>query len=147
MSPSSQRVWIEIEIKNTPVQSALSRPLHRGCGLKFSGNMVHPILIVSPSSQRVWIEIRTKSVNVYYNNVALFTEGVDWNTISILKNWKDMVALFTEGVDWNWAWLLNVLLVVSRPLHRGCGLKFFSILSLFDTQIVALFTEGVDWNR
>ena len=122
------------------------RPLHRGCGLKYRNIYIVNAFNWSPSSQRVWIEIRTKSVNVYYNNVALFTEGVDWNTLTQFLFFTIFVALFTEGVDWN-----KVLLFIQdrynpspssqrvwieiqkspphliygdcRPLHRGCGLK------------------------
>ena len=55
MSPSSQRVWIEITVpKSTRTDELLS-----------------------PSSQRVWIEILLKIVAYDCNIVALFTEGVD----------------------------------------------------------------------
>ena len=56
------------------------------------------------------------------------------------------VALFTEGVDWNMLWLLLLLLLLRRPLHRGCGLKYFCLFLLLTFLKVALFTEGVDWN-
>ena len=57
-SPSSQRVWIEMHIRqNQKRQSQWCRPLHRGCGLKFIDNL-----------KEMW-----------YTKVALFTEGVDWN--------------------------------------------------------------------
>ena len=55
MSPSSQRVWIEIQGLRKPDILVDSRPLHRGCGLKF-----YFLGGCCPS------EI-----------VALFTEGVD----------------------------------------------------------------------
>ena len=57
LSPSSQRVWIEIM------------------------TVWHSLLVIttSPSSQRVWIEMAyvIQSGELYV--VALFTEGVDWN--------------------------------------------------------------------
>ena len=106
VSPSSQRVWIEI--KFLPKKSAVTprRPLHRGCGLKYlypplsidwgsrplhrgCGLKSQPLnnsvfVIRSPSSQRVWIEILLRSFTVKTINVALFTEGVDWNIASLL---------------------------------------------------------------
>ena len=109
------------------------RPLHRGCGLKLYLQRVIAPRIESPSSQRVWIEIFT--VPLHYNfygspssqrvwieilksvhqikiyEVALFTEGVDWNIDPFDKDEYNVpVALFTEGVDWNyptrtWNWI------------------------------------------
>ena len=55
MSPSSQRVWIEIL---TVKQSEYD-------------------LQQSPSSQRVWIEINLLKIAENFCTVALFTEGVD----------------------------------------------------------------------
>ena len=54
MSPSSQRVWIEI------------------LGLSLSSGQES-----SPSSQRVWIEIDFDNVIFDGSAVTLFTEGVD----------------------------------------------------------------------
>ena len=170
MSPSSQRVWIEIKKTWFFRKNWGCRPLHRGCGLKFS------------------IKIRQKKLL----NVALFTEGVDWNLIGLsllflllcrplhrgcgLKSsivsliaTLFMVALFTEGVDWNLKTEKNFFWSLRRPLHRGCGLKFLNLLmavflknrrplhrgcglklrvlrNCFYLCKVALFTEGVDWN-
>ena len=56
-SPSSQRVWIEIRY--------ISKYLTKDCS--------------SPSSQRVWIEILNPTTANISDEVALFTEGVDWN--------------------------------------------------------------------
>ena len=56
-SPSSQRVWIEIVIEHYLKIFLTSRPLHRGCGLKFAPVADVNISDASPSSQRVWIEI------------------------------------------------------------------------------------------
>ena len=39
------------------------------------------IMSLSPSSQRVWIEIIRPELEIEFNDVALFTEGVDWNKI------------------------------------------------------------------
>ena len=79
----------------------------------------------SPSSQRVWIEIEK---NLSYDdafNVALFTEGVDWN----------------NHCDSFFFRIFN-----GRPLHRGCGLKSVKLGLEPVQREVALFTEGVDWN-
>ena len=57
MSPSSQRVWIEIIKSRLCNNVDNSRPLHRGCGLKLKNDMYTPTGV----------------------DVALFTEGVDWN--------------------------------------------------------------------
>ena len=79
---------------------------------------------MSPSSQRVWIEIFYTNKPWNKTNVALFTEGVDWNRYLKSKHLTLNVALFTEGVDWN------------SPQTQ---------LTVINTN-VALFTEGVDWN-
>ena len=55
MSPSSQRVWIEIGVGVSVFNSDLA----------------------SPSSQRVWIEIREMMTEINMYVVTLFTEGVD----------------------------------------------------------------------
>ena len=101
MSPSSQRVWIEIL---TVKQSEYD-------------------LQQSPSSQRVWIEINLLKIAENFCTVALFTEGVDWNFNSCPNNTCWRVALFTEGVDWNSFTVKTISIFTSRPLHRGCGLK------------------------
>ena len=148
MSPSSQRVWIEICGVSAWVCICSGRPLHRGCGLKsknvdFNGRTLRK----SPSSQRVWIEIYAYPHSCWIIPVALFTEGVDWNFSCYKYNWyhqcrplhrgcglkwecpkglraSGRVALFTEGVDWNHARLSRWRSVRCRPLHRGCGLKY-----------------------
>ena len=121
-------------------------PLHRGCGLKFCGFWHFKNLPWSPSSQRVWIEIVSRCHKHIIMTVTLFTEGVDWNSIS-------------------------ALLMMSRkghPLHRGCGLKLphcYNMVKQLQSPssqrvwieiafgafadsgaFVTLFTEGVDWN-
>ena len=84
---------------------------------------------------------------IFCSKVALFTEGVDWNIFGVDIVWnKPDVALFTEGVDWNLIYILNLTLRNSRPLHRGCGLKYCKGISEAFSMLVALFTEGVDWN-
>ena len=54
-SPSSQRVWIEMDDLVKYVYHVSCRPLHRGCGLKLY--------------RKIRFEI--------FRGVALFTEGVD----------------------------------------------------------------------
>ena len=60
-SPSSQRVWIEIEHRKSNCDFIYGRPLHRGCGLKSTWFTTVIFAIMSPSSQRVWIEIGLRS--------------------------------------------------------------------------------------
>ena len=79
----------------------------------------------SPSSQRVWIEISDIFSHSSIIIVALFTEGVDWNTSDIFLPQR----------------------LQCRPLHRGCGLKLKMSKRRSASSRVALFTEGVDWNR
>ena len=126
--------------------STQGRPLHRGCGLKFKPRIDKLKLDLSPSSQRVWIEIMSDAEQRLQAYVALFTEGVDWNSPSSsmyiwwttspssqrvwIEIWsyrysrqRRPVALFTEGVDWNMKKTAESHKLHSRPLHRGCGLK------------------------
>ena len=77
MSPSSQRVWIEIELLLPTSGKESGRPLHRGCGLKLRGTFFICHHQKSPSSQRVWIEIDCLILVDEIMLVALFTEGVD----------------------------------------------------------------------
>ena len=39
---------------------------------------------MSSSSQRVWIEIFNKILEISEKEVALFTEGVDWNLLNLV---------------------------------------------------------------
>ena len=102
---------------------------------------------MSPSSQRVWIEIIT-ALSAYTDiSVALFTEGVDWNScLCVMYSRSVTVALFTEGVDWNRIIGRWDAKKTRRPLHRGCGLKLKKDIRKLALKSVALFTEGVDWN-
>ena len=148
MSPSSQRVWIEIKSGFLKIGDRQSRPLHRGCGLKF---FEEPVLEKwdkkSPSSQRVWIEI---SVMPFFR--------ASWASPSSQRVWIEIflksfvllivyVALFTEGVDWNFLVITCQIISKRRPLHRGCGLKSHQSYDYLIVLAVALFTEGVDWNK
>ena len=125
MSPSSQRVWIEIELLLPTSGKESGRPLHRGCGLKLRGTFL----------------------TIVNRGVALYTEGVDWNRLAKSTRMPKKLSPSSQRVwieiffddfsfpDW-----------FSRPLHRGCGLKFGMIAQRAVLGKVALFTEGVDWN-
>ena len=147
MSPSSQRVWIEIlRTLSQPVWNMVAlftegvdwnifvnaqfaiikrRPLHRGCGLKYI----------------------CKRPICYNQAVALFTEGVDWNSHYAwwLFLWVN-VALFTEGVDWNFAGLLFLKNRTLSPSSQRVWIEIAKRPGTCKIYPVALFTEGVDWN-
>ena len=124
-SPSSQRVWIEITFRlnnciiayvtlftegvdwntnwNGTPKTSWSHPLHRGCGLKFYGDVI--------------ITMR--------DYVTLFTEGVDWNMAD-----GGFLAHGQAGHPLHRGCGLKLTrcacsdtLWHSHPLHRGCGLK------------------------
>ena len=103
-----------------------SRPLHRGCGLKFLGDGEYEAERLSPSSQRVWIEI-------------VWAEHQIWQLCK--------VALFTEGVDWNTQCAINKLVRIKSPSSQRVWIEIYFPLKSIIPPVVALFTEGVDWNR
>ena len=129
MSPSSQRVWIEIAKTRSNRWFCPRHPLHRGCGLKLVLNLIrvtknrHPLhrgcglkfgglkgstdKTESPSSQRVWIEIKWINSNLTDFSSHPLHRGCG------LK--YDDVALFTEGVDWNRLLLLQLLIFLVSP--------------------------------
>ena len=145
------------------------RPLHRGCGLKSLPIASHCWCNSSPSSQRVWIEIFLEFLTIVISPCRPLHRGCGLKcqkkSLNIAPH---LVALFTEGVDWNTNFVIRKHRKCGRPLHRGCGLKyFFNLLFLMllespssqrvwiEIEIieanalfekVALFTEGVDWN-
>ena len=102
MSPSSQRVWIEISV--------------------FLGN---PATVTeSPSSQRVWIEMDLLTVYNEETKTSPSSQRV-WIEISILPSLsKFLLSPSSQRVWIEITNFLNVLLKKDgRPLHRGCGLK------------------------
>ena len=153
VSPSSQRVWIEIQnFKKWGVFFAC-RPLHRGCGLKLHF-VTHSIkILLSPSSQRVWIEIWPFLLKVLIYLVALFTEGVDWNHMLLVLQGRYLRRPLHRGCGLKYAltssssavasspssqrvWIEIFLFIFaidffkSRPLHRGCGLKYVNTTNI-----------------
>ena len=100
MSPSSQRVWIEI-LSCTVSETFCPSPSSQRVWIEIIVSILDISVILSPSSQRVWIEISDIFSHSSIIIVALFTEGVDWNTSDIFLPQR----------------------LQCRPLHRGCGLK------------------------
>ena len=79
LSPSSQRVWIEID----------------------KDGLSDYIEVVALFTEGVDWNNMSDSEKTNTLLVALFTEGVDWNLMNLWNVLMNMVALFTEGVDWN----------------------------------------------
>ena len=124
-SPSSQRVWIEIDFDSVIFDGATCRPLHRGCGLKSACEVLENAKKMSPSSQRVWIEILMMMENKKVGCVALFTEGVDWNLVFFLWWWWKISRPLHRGCGLKFRpQIKNITIMSGRPLHRGCGLKY-----------------------
>ena len=143
-SPSSQRVWIEIGGRINEGYTYACHPLHRGCGLKYRISLLFLLILASPSSQRVWIEISMMA-------------GVldEIKSPSSQRVWIEIGGRINEGYTY-----------ACHPLHRGCGLKLrklwsrnLNILSPSSQRVwieiktaginistteVTLFTEGVD---
>ena len=76
-SPSTRRVWIEINEELSELRTELGHPPHGGCGLKFANVLLSATDDVSPSTRRVWIEILSITLNSAPFLVTLHTEGVD----------------------------------------------------------------------
>ena len=100
-SPSSQRVWIEIEAEAETLKSKLS-PSSQRVWIEITWNFFYLSLDGSPSSQRVWIEI--SDIKKKYKKV---------NRRPLHRG----CGLKSNG-------LIVILLTSRRPLHRGCGLKW-----------------------
>ena len=146
-SPSSQRVWIEISSAVDSSMRFSGRPLHRGCGLKYKTLWLWFLSRWSPSSQRVWIEIISRYIWFAGSYRRPLHRGCGLKSVSCGVAFRlYRVALFTEGVDWNSLWFETSISQYCRPLHRGCGLKSGKGNGKTYSVIVALFTEGVDWN-
>ena len=79
MSPSSQRVWIEIKYLTKDCSKIFVALFTEGVDWNKHKKPNFKSIKESPSSQRVWIEILNPTTANISDEVALFTEGVDWN--------------------------------------------------------------------
>ena len=101
MSPSSQRVWIEIE-----------------------KNLEYDNVFKSPSSQRVWIEIA-----LYFSAIKPFTSPSSQRVWIEIVCAKEYFGCYKCHPLHRWCGLKSIFGVVKvfkdsrHPLHRGCGLK------------------------
>ena len=77
-SPSTRRVWIEIGYNaDATYDFCAGHPPHGGCGLKYNEKFVKRFFEKSPSTRRVWIEIAMLTGVASAFDVTLHTEGVD----------------------------------------------------------------------
>ena len=169
MSPSSQRVWIEIE-KYLYSGDGKSSPSSQRVWIEIENPVTSFTVPLSPSSQRVWIEIVVQHRHsfrpdghplhrgcglklclttawLYYIKVTLFTEGVDWN-LKLKKSIKKLVRSPSSQRVWieirsssNFRALLK-----ASPSSQRVWIEITCFWSTDSVGEVTLFTEGVDWN-
>ena len=77
-SPSSQRVWIEMDYEKYDKEYQEQSPSSQRVWIEIERLDLNQPYPMSPSSQRVWIEITNDYDRLVKDSkVALFTEGVD----------------------------------------------------------------------
>ena len=147
MSLSSRRAWIEISSSN---------PIYFN--------------VVSLSSRRAWIEIQTQTAIRAARSVALLTESVDWNILSVAlkptknagrsphgerglkcvssliheKSFKGRSPHGERGLKSNNAWERFKKIKSLSSRRAWIEIRWGGRLSIHDW--VALLTESVDWN-
>ena len=170
LSPSSQRVWIEIvtnwhylcklyvtlftegvdwnKKQEKTVLLMKRHPLHRGCGLKSNISIANLRASRSPSSQRVWIEIFKWANMLDKPIVTLFTEGVDWNRG---RNTRYLAKIRSPSSQRVWIEIsINLYRRRKRlpsPSSQRVWIEIKKSVSVHTGPRVTLFTEGVDWNK
>ena len=72
---------------------------------------------------------------------------MDWNTYCWRGGNVCDVALFTEGVDWNCDHDILYAIPATSPSSQRVWIEILPMKSASNLTAVALFTEGVDWNN